>query len=99
MKTIMAVCGSGLGSSFMVEMNITDILNELGASSEYQASHNSLADATADQAEIFVTKDLEASASHLPNLIVLDSLLDRDELKAKIKEKSDIRKINKGIGC
>ena len=88
MKTIMAVCGSGLGSSFMVEMNITDILNELGASSEYQASHNSLADATADQAEIFVTgKDLEASASHLPNLIVLDSLLDKDELKTKIKEK------------
>ena len=44
MKTIMAVCGSGLGSSFMVEMNITDVLNELGIS-DYKASHNSLADA------------------------------------------------------
>ena len=50
MKTIMAVCGSGLGSSFMVEMNITDVLNELGIS-DYKASHNSLADATADQAD------------------------------------------------
>lgn len=87
MKTIMAVCGSGLGSSFMVEMNITDVLNELGIS-DYKASHNSLADATADQADIFVTGlDLEASASHLPNLIVLNSLLDKEELKEKLKAK------------
>lgn len=87
MKTIMAVCGSGLGSSFMVEMNITDVLNELGIS-DYQATHNSLADATADQADIFVTGlDLEISASHLPNLIVLNSLLDKDELKEKLKAK------------
>ncbi len=87
MKTIMAVCGSGLGSSFMVEMNITDVLNELGIT-DYQASHNSLADATSDQADIFVTGlDLETSASHLPNLIVLNSLLDKDELKEKLKAK------------
>jgi PTS system ascorbate-specific IIB component len=32
MKKIMAVCGSGLGSSFMVEMNITEVLKELGVS-------------------------------------------------------------------
>lgn len=29
---IMALCGSGLGSSFMVEMNIKDAFNELGVS-------------------------------------------------------------------
>ncbi len=87
MKTIMAVCGSGLGSSFMVEMNITDVLNELGIT-DYQAAHNSLADATSDQADIFVTGlDLETSASHLPNLIVLNSLLDKEELKEKLKAK------------
>ncbi|MDO7203201.1 hypothetical protein Q5M85_02050 [Paraclostridium bifermentans] len=34
-----------------------------------------LADATADQADIFITaRDLEDSASHLPNLIVLDAI-------------------------
>lgn len=88
MKRIMAVCGSGLGSSFMVEMNITDVLNELGVSNEYEASHTSLADVTASDADIFVTGiDLADSASHLPELIVLDSLLDRNELKLKIKEK------------
>lgn len=86
MKRIMAVCGSGLGSSFMVEMNINEVLRELGVDG-CEVSHNSLADATADQADIFVTaRDLEMSASHLPNLIVLDSLLDKDELKCKLKE-------------
>lgn len=88
MKTIMAVCGSGLGSSFMVEMNITEILKDLGVTDEYEASHTSLAQATSGDAEIFVTAlDLAESASHLPNLIVLNSLLDKEELKEKIKEK------------
>lgn len=87
MNRIMAVCGSGLGSSFMVEMNVNEVLSELGLSG-YEVSHSSLADATADQADIFITaRDLEDSASHLPNLIVLDALFDKDELKAKLKEK------------
>lgn len=88
MKKIMAVCGSGLGSSFMVEMNITDVLKELGLSDAYEANHTSLADVTAEDADIFVTGlDLEDSASHLPNLIVLKSLLDKEELKEKLEEK------------
>ncbi|GAA0100594.1 PTS sugar transporter subunit IIB [Paraclostridium bifermentans] len=87
MNRIMAVCGSGLGSSFMVEMNVNEVLSELGLSG-YEVSHSSLADATADQADVFITaRDLEDSASHLPNLIVLDALFDKDELKAKLQEK------------
>lgn len=87
MNRIMAVCGSGLGTSFMVEMNVNEILNDLGLSG-FEVSHSSLADATADQADIFITaRDLEDSASHLPNLIVLDVIFDKDELKAKLAEK------------
>ncbi len=86
MKKIMAICGSGLGTSFMVEMNINDILNAEGIAG-YEALHSSLADATADQADIFVTaKDLATSATHLPNLIALDSLLDKEELRTKLLE-------------
>ena len=88
MKKIMAVCGSGLGSSFMVEMNITEVLNELGLSDQYEGCHTSLADVTSNDADIFVTAlDLAESASHLPNLIVLNSLLDKEELKEKLKAK------------
>ena len=88
MKKIMAVCGSGLGSSFMVEMNISEVLKELGVDDQYEATHTSLADVSPSDADIFVTGiDLADSAIHLPELIVLDSLLDKDELKNKIKEK------------
>lgn len=88
MKKIMAVCGSGLGSSFLVEMNITEVLRELGVEDQYEASHTSLADVAASDADIFVTGiDLADSASHLPELIILNSLLDKDELKIKIQEK------------
>lgn len=88
MKKIMAVCGSGLGSSFMVEMNVTEVLRELGVLDQFETGHTSLADVTASDADIFITGlDLADSASHLPELIVLDSLLDKNELKAKIQEK------------
>lgn len=40
MNRIMAVCGSGLGSSFMVEMNVNEVLSELGLSG-YEVSHSS----------------------------------------------------------
>jgi PTS system ascorbate-specific IIB component len=91
MKKIMAVCGSGLGSSFMVEMNVTDILKELGVTDKYEAFHTSLADVTAGDADIFITAlDLADSASHLPNLIVLNSVVDKDELRDKIKEKINL---------
>ncbi len=86
MKRIMAICGSGLGTSFMVEMNITEILNAEGITG-FEVSHSSLAEATADQADYFVSaRDLEASATHLPNLIALDSLFDTDELRTKLLE-------------
>lgn len=91
MKKIMAVCGSGLGSSFMVEMNVTDILKELGVTDQYEAFHTSLADVTSGDADIFITAlDLADSASHLPNLIVLNSVVDKDELRDKIKEKLNL---------
>ena len=40
---IMAVCGSGLGSSFMVEMNIKKVLKKIGVEAEVE--HSDLASA------------------------------------------------------
>lgn len=87
MKKIMAVCGSGLGSSFMVDMNIAAILKDIGKDNEYESGHTSLAECTQNDAQIFVTGlDLADSASHLSPLIVLNNLMDKTELKAKILE-------------
>ena len=79
-----AVCGSGLGSSFMVEMNINSVLNELGVSG-VEVSHYDLGSAAPDMADVFfVGGDLADSAQHLGEIVVLDSIIDLDELKQKV---------------
>lgn len=81
---IAAVCGSGLGSSFMVEMNIKTLLKELGLET-VEVNHYDLGSTTPDLADIFfVAVDLADSAGHLGNVVVLNSIIDMDELKEKV---------------
>lgn len=83
---IMAVCGNGLGSSFMVEMNIKKVLKKLNIDAE--VSHSDLASATPDQADLFVmTKDL-AESSGIPDekLIVLKNIIDINDLESKLAQ-------------
>ena len=69
MLRIGAACGSGLGSSFMVQMNIESILRDLGG-------------ATASDADVWIVgRDLADSASHLGDVRPLNSIIDMDELK------------------
>lgn len=80
-----AVCGSGLGSSFMVEMNINSVLKELGVTG-IEVAHYDMGSATPDLADVFfVGGDLADSAQHLGNVVVLDSIIDMDELREKVK--------------
>lgn len=48
---IMAICGSGLGSSFMVEMNIKKVLKKLNIDAEVE--HSDLSSATPGAADLF----------------------------------------------
>ncbi|OMI27214.1 PTS lactose transporter subunit IIB [Bacillus haynesii] len=81
---ILAVCGSGLGSSFMLEMNIKDILQEMGLV-EIEVDHSDLSSASPDQADLFVVaKDIAEGAAHLQDIVVLESIIDMDELKTKL---------------
>ncbi len=81
---IMAICGSGLGSSFMVEMNIKKVLKKLNIEAEVE--HSDLSSATPDAADVFVmAKDIAASA-HLPDsqLVVINNIIDINELENKL---------------
>lgn len=49
---IMAICGSGLGSSFMVEMNIKKVLRKLEIDADVE--HSDLSSATPGAADLFV---------------------------------------------
>lgn len=81
---IMAVCGSGLGSSFMVEMNIKKVLKKLGIEAEVE--HADLSSAVPGVADVFVmAKDLAGSASvPADKLIILDNIISMPELEEKI---------------
>ncbi|MCQ8915657.1 PTS sugar transporter subunit IIB [Escherichia albertii] len=82
---IMAICGSGLGSSFMVEMNIKKILKKMEIDAEVE--HSDLSSATLGAADLFVmAKDIAASAS-VPEgqLVVINNIIDINELETQLR--------------
>ncbi|GGJ95774.1 hypothetical protein GCM10007063_17770 [Lentibacillus kapialis] len=84
----LVVCGHGLGSSFMVEMNAKQALSELGAPDDLEVEHSDLGSAASDMADIFICgRDLADNLEGMGELIVLDNILDKDELKEKLNVK------------
>ncbi|MDR0416117.1 MAG: PTS sugar transporter subunit IIB [Propionibacteriaceae bacterium] len=83
----MAVCGSGLGSSFMVQLNIEKCLADLGISG-VQVEHSDLSTAAPDAADVFFAgRDIaEAMRVGDARLVVLDSIIDMAELRAKVEQ-------------
>lgn len=91
---ILTVCGSGLGTSFMVEMNIKQVLGELGIT-DVEVDHSDLSSAAPGDADVFfLAKDIAEGGAHLGEVIVLESIIDMNELKEKVtkvmKEKGKI---------
>ena len=83
---ILAVCSTGLGSSFMTHMNIDKALKELGVSG-VEVDHADLGSVGPTSADVvFVGKDIAEAAQHLGDVVVLDSLIDLGEIKAKTAE-------------
>ncbi|KAA8996997.1 PTS sugar transporter subunit IIB [Affinibrenneria salicis] len=91
---IMAICGSGLGSSFMVEMNIKKVLKKLNIEAEVE--HSDLSSATPGAADLFVmARDIADSAS-VPagQLVVLSNIVDINELEAKLRAYFEAHPVN-----
>lgn len=86
MLRIGTACGSGLGSSFMVQMNIESILKEWGVS-DVQVEHYDLGGADPSAADIWIVgRDLADSATHLGDVRILNSIIDMDELRELIMD-------------
>ncbi|MBN3215803.1 PTS sugar transporter subunit IIB [Pectobacterium polaris] len=86
---IMAVCGSGLGSSFMMEMNIKKVLKNIDVVAD--VDHSDLGSVTPDLADVFVmAKDIAYSAN-LPEekVIIINNIIDLKEIEQKIREYFD----------
>ena len=84
---ILAVCGSGLGSSFMLEMNVKKVLKKIGF--EAEVGHSDLASVTPNSADLFVMgRDIAESAS-VPKdkIVILNSIISMPELEEKLTER------------
>jgi PTS system ascorbate-specific IIB component len=86
MKKILVVCGNGLGSSFIVEMNVKTILNELGVQAE--VSHTDLTTSKSEQADLYLgSKDLVESLDDGTRTVEgLTNILDTNELKRVLEK-------------
>ncbi|SQB05860.1 PTS system transporter subunit IIB [Clostridium fallax] len=90
---ILVCCGSGLGSSFMIEMNIEKVLSELNLTG-IEVSHSDLSSAKGIKADIYVgTRDIAVRLEGLGGEVVsLNNMIDMNELKEKLS--ATLKKLN-----
>lgn len=87
-KKIMCACGSGLGSSLLVEMNIQDVLAKLGIEG-VEVMHSTTSDVRPGAADLFVVgRDLADFIKDVDEdqKVVLTNIIDKDELEQKLRE-------------
>ncbi|WP_434334731.1 PTS ascorbate-specific subunit IIBC [Mycoplasma capricolum subsp. capricolum] len=83
---IVAVCGQGLGSSLLIEMNLKNVIKELDLPIQITHTNLNSFDPT-DETILAVVCGIDLQNSiNFERKIVLENLLDQDQAKQKIKE-------------
>lgn len=87
-RKIMCCCGSGLGSSLMVQMNIEKAVKNLGIEGIDEIDHTNVTGAQPNVADLFVVgKDLAPIFKEgYDRVVVLDKILSMDELTTKLEK-------------
>ncbi|MCA0971454.1 PTS sugar transporter subunit IIB [Halobacillus litoralis] len=87
MKKVLVVCGNGLGSSMIVEMNVKAILKDMGK--EADVSHTDLTTAKTEQADLFLgSEDIVGSLDDgSRNVALLANLMDKNEIREALEQK------------
>ena len=86
-KKIMCCCGSGIGSSLMLRMNVEKVLKQMGKTG-IEVTHSTTSDAQAGAAALFcVGADLEEFVSSKGEYIALKNIMSAVELRAALEEK------------
>ncbi|HPW52944.1 MAG TPA: PTS sugar transporter subunit IIB [Erysipelotrichaceae bacterium] len=84
-RKIMCCCGSGLGSSMMVQLNTNEALKKLGVT-DCVAEHTSLSEVNVNSADLFVVgKDIYPQLKNYPRVLVLDKIMSKKELLEKLQ--------------
>ena len=83
-KKIMCTCGQGLGSSFLVEMNVQKVLKKLGLE-HIEVSHGSTSEVYAGVADLFVVgADIYDSVERYGDVIPLRNIVSLAETEEKL---------------
>ncbi|MDQ0513956.1 PTS system ascorbate-specific IIB component [Mycoplasmoides fastidiosum] len=83
---ITCVCGSGLGSSLLLEMNVKSVLDALGVQYE-SVNHTNISSFNGQGLDFIVIGKDVAPSLNFPEdkMIVLTNILSKQELETKIK--------------
>ncbi len=82
---IACICGSGLGSSFLVEMNVKEVLKDLDLN-EIDVEHMDLGSAWPGVADLIVCgADLEDNCKKFGETLALNNIMDKKELRQKLE--------------
>ncbi|MEM0093148.1 PTS sugar transporter subunit IIB [Thermofilum sp.] len=82
---VVAVCGMGMGTVFLIKMNLEKIFKELGIPAEVIASNISSLSLGADTDLIVASMDFEKVLKDKPiRKVFLRNLIDKEELKSKL---------------
>ena len=85
-EKVVCICGSGLGSSFLVEMNVKKALIELGLP-DIEVEHTDLGSAWPGIADLIVCgSDLYDNLERFGDTIPLQNIMDKNELKEKLSK-------------
>ncbi len=86
---IMCFCGSGLGTSFVMEMNAKKALKALGRD-DIEVVHSTIDDVMPGAADLYVcSEDLLPNAEKAGPAIGLKNMMSVDELTEKLKDVLD----------
>ena len=85
-KKILCFCGSGLGTSFLMEMNAKKALKNLGIT-DVEVEHTTIDDIVPGAADLFICgADLLPNAEKAGKAIGMNNMVSMDEMTEKFKE-------------
>ena len=84
-KSIVCCCGMGIGTSLIAKMNIEKALGNIGVKG-VSVDHCTLSEAKGSKYDLYiVSRDLEEQAKSLPNVVIIDNLMNIKEAETKLK--------------
>ena len=85
-KKILCFCGSGLGTSFVMEMNVKKALTNLGITG-VEVAHSTIDDVMPGAADLFVcSADLVKNAERAGKASGVKNMVSVQEIQEKLKE-------------